>query len=326
MARAGQSRDAARAASDLAAANYMAPAIRAFAAAANVLPDAVERVCETGDDGTREVLQAALRETVRRWAGLEVLRLGTPGTAQGMQHIQGNRHMQPWWRVAPAGAPNGLPHRDVATVIARGDIADLAPDRFVRLPAAAQGLGALDVLISDRRAPLAPGHAARFRCAYAQSVAERLATFAADDGRTKARGPAGDARALLAGLIDGLKAVRADVGQMRVRPAFVAPSLTRAYYAARVAVLEALYEAMDLEAMLPDSKDWVKNRANTAWRTLKASDGAGGRGDGVGKGEAPTVQAVLESCDVLSALIADEIAVEFGLTRRADVGSRNATR
>ena len=71
---------------------------------------------------------------------------------------------------------------------------------------------------------------------------------------------------------------------------------------------------MALESYLADDKVWVKNWIGGAWRTLKASDGAGGHNDGNAKDDAPPAQKVFDMASGIRKLVAAELSVAAGVT------------
>ncbi len=101
-------------------------------------------------------------------------------------------------------------------------------------------------------------------------------------------------------------------------PAFTGPfaksNLSRAYFQTGVASLDKFYEAMDLESYLPEDKDWIKNWVGGAWRTLRASDGAGGRVSSVDRVDAPKIRKVFDIISELKKLAGGEMAAAAGLT------------
>lgn len=306
---------------------HVLPAISAFRVKAGKLPEAVASVCASGDDAAREVLIAAFRETTLAWARIEFLRFG-PLTEAGRRE-----------RISFWPDPRGVMNRQLRQVLASKDTKVIGGGAIAKQSAALQGLPALEVLIIDKDVPLAPGEATAFRCALAQAIAENIAAMAGDlqQSWTKAGGwtdkmlrPGSDndtykepkeaASELVKALLVGLQLI----GDGQVKPhieattPFVGPyaksNLPALYYKAGVDSLEQFYEALSLESYLASDKDWVKTWAGGAWRTMKASNGSGGRGEGVAKGDEPPVRKVFGMITGLRKLVVGELSVAAGLT------------
>ncbi len=306
---------------------HVIPRIAAFDRAAAPLPDAVTRVCESGDDAAREELGAQFRQTVEAWAGVEFLRFG-PMIAGGL------REKVSFWP-----DPRGIMTRQLRQLLASNDMTVAEAGAIAKQSAALQGLPALEVLLTDKDVPLAPGDASKFRCALATAIATNVATLAHQlhDAWTKSGGwqdkmlrpgsdndtykdPQESAAELVKALLVGFQLV----GDVQVKPQLLAKAkvsgpyekanLSKAYYAASVASLQALYDAMALEDYLPENKDWVKNWAGGAWRTMVASDGAGGHAAGVAQDDAPALRVLHDRISGLRKLIVGEMSIAAGLT------------
>lgn len=308
-------------------AKHVIPGVEALAATAARLPEAVEMVCSKDDDAGREVLGSIFRETVLAWARIEFMRFG-PLTEAGRRE-----------RISFWPDPRGVMNRQLRQLLSGKDTMAISGGAIAKQSAALQGLPALEVLITDKQAPLAPGDASAYRCALALAIAENVKGMSSDllQSWTKAGGwkdkmlrPGSDndtykepkeaASELVKALLVGFQLV----GDGQVKPhidatapvsgPYAKSNLSALYYKAGVQSLEKLYNAMALESYLAPDKDWVKNWAGGAWKTMNASDGAGGRGDGVAKGDEPPVAKVLAMFSGMRKLVVAELSVAAGLT------------
>ncbi len=306
---------------------HVVPAFENLNKNASRLPYAVAQICETGTDGSREEFGSAFRDTVFAWAAVEFLRFG-PMTEGG------RRERMSFWP-----DPRGIMNRQLRQLIASADLKAIQDGAIAKQSAAVQGLPALEVLMTDKDVPLGLGEASAFRCKYAAALAANISAMAQQlfDGWTKPGGwrdkmlrPGSDndtykepqeaaselVKALLVGfqlIADGEVKPRLDANSTFSGP-YAKANLSKGYFEAGVLSLEKLYDSMDLEGYLPEEKDWVKNWAGGAWRTMKASDGAGGRGVGVAKGDAPPRRKVFDMNSGLRKLVFGEISVAAGLT------------
>ncbi len=306
---------------------HILPRVAALEIAAEPLAGDVKRVCENGDDASREDLSGHFRQTVEAWAGVEFLRFGPMIDA-------GLREKISFWP-----DPRGIMARQMRPFIATSDLKAVEGGALAKQSAALQGLPALEVLLTDKDAPLAPGAASAFRCAFALAIAENVAALAhrlrdawtMDGGwKDKMLRPGSDndtykgsqesAAEIVKALLVGFQLI----ADMQVKPHFETAAtlagpfekanLSKAYYAASVASLQALYDAAALEDFLPEDKDWVKNWAGGAWRVMQASDGAGGRSASAAEDEAPLVRVLFDRITGLRKLIVGEMSPAAGLT------------
>lgn len=306
---------------------HVVPHFTALRDAAAPLPVDVERVCAHGDDASREVAISAFRNTVKAWAGVAYLRFGP-------MLENARRERMSFWP-----DPRGVMKRQLRGLIAAADEKALADDGIAKQSAAVQGLPALEVLLTDKSAPLGPGPDAHFRCQLAHAIAANVRGLsdALYEGWTKEGGwrdkmlrPGSDndtykepqeaanelVKAFLTGLAlvgDGEVKPRLDA-TAKFQPPFEKSEATRGHFIAGVRSLAALYEALNLEAFLPDDKDWVINWTGGAWRTLRTSDGAGGAVDGVKKQDAPPLRKVYGMFSGLRKITLTELAPAAGLT------------
>jgi uncharacterized protein len=306
---------------------HVVPHFQALNTAAVALPDAVTEVCTVGNDSTREELATAFRNTVVAWAGVEYLRFGPM--------IEGaRRERMSFWPDA-----RGIMNRQLRQLMTSKDEKAVELGAIAKQSAAVQGLPALEVLIADKDMPLGPAEASAFRCKLAVAIASNIKAISEElnqawtkDGgwKDKMLRPGSDndtykepqeaASELVKAFVTGLQLV-AD-GEVKPRldskVAFAGPyaksNLSAEYFGAGVASLEAFYDGMALESYLSEEKDWVKNWTGGAWKTLRASDGAGGRASGVAKGDDPPVPKVMGMFSGLRKIVTAELSVAAGLT------------
>jgi uncharacterized protein len=306
---------------------HILPRVAALDAAAAPLAGDVKRVCENGDDASREDLSGHFRQTVQAWAAVEFLRFGPMIDA-------GLREKISFWP-----DPRGILARQMRQFLVTSDVKDVEGGAIAKQSAALQGLPALEVLLTDKDAALAPGAASAFRCAFALAIAENVSglthrlreAWSKDGGwKDKMLRPGSDndtykdsqesAAEVVKALLVGFQLI----ADMQVKPRleaaatlagpFEKANLSKAYFASSVASLQALYDAVALEDYLPGDKDWVKNWAGGAWRVMQASDGAGGRSASAAKDEAPVVRVLFDRITGLRKLILGEMSPAAGLT------------
>ena len=71
---------------------------------------------------------------------------------------------------------------------------------------------------------------------------------------------------------------------------------------------------LSLRTFSSPTKDWVKNWVGGAWRTIEASDGAGGRSQKAQRDDAPPLREVFDKMNGLRKLVVGEMTVDAGLT------------
>ena len=306
---------------------HILPRVAAVEIAAGPLAGDVKRVCENGDDASREELSGHFRQAVEAWAGVDFLRFGPMLDA-------GLREKISFWP-----DPRGILARQLRQFLVSSDVTAVEGGAIAKQSAALQGLPALEVLLTDKDAPLAPGSASAFRCAFALAIAENVAalTHRLHDAWSKASGwkdkmlrtgsdndTYKDSQESAAEIVKALLVGFQLIGDVQVKPRleaattlagpFEKANLSKAYYASSVASLQALYDTVALEDYLPEDKDWVKNWAGGAWRVIQASDGAGGRSASAAKDEAPVLRVLFDRITGLRKLIVGEMSPAAGLT------------
>lgn len=303
---------------------HVLPHFRALRAAAAHLPEKVSHVCQTGDDGAREVLTTAFRNTVLAWAGVAYIRFGPLS-------VDSRRERMSFWP-----EPRGIVNRKLRQFLASNDTA--AADAISKQSAAVQGLPALEMLITDRDVPLGPTPAAAFRCKLAEAIAANVSRLAdeintdwikAGGWKDKMIRPGSDnaiykeprdaASELVKALLTGFQLI----ANSEIKPQFdrkrgfdgpyEKANLSKAYFSAGITSVDKFYQVMALESFLDDDKDWVKNWAGGAWRTLRETDGAGGAVPGVPKHFAPPLRKVYEMLIGIRKLVGGEMSAAAGL-------------
>ena len=93
---------------------HLLPHFEDLRAAAEYLPDKVSKVCQTGDDGAREVLDSALHKAVLAWAGVAYIRFGPLSVVSRRERLS-------FWP-----DPRGIVNRQLRQLIASNDPAAAA--------------------------------------------------------------------------------------------------------------------------------------------------------------------------------------------------------
>lgn len=229
--------------------------------------------------------------------------------------------------------------------MANQNLSQMNADAISKQSAALQGLPALEYLLTDNTAPLGPDAKSADRCALANAISQNIANNARDlehgwtrDGgwKDKMLRPGSDndtykdpnesasefVKALLVGfqLLADLQvkprfdATRKQQGHITLVGPYEKSGLVKAYYAASVASLEKFYDTLAMENFLPEEQDWVKNWAGGAWRTMRASDGVGGRRPEAGRDDTPSLRELFDKITGLRKLVSREMAASAGLT------------
>lgn len=307
---------------------HILPHFAALRDAAAPLPMAVDSVCHRGGEAAHEAAISAFRNTVRAWAGVQYLRFGP-------MIEQARRERMSFWP-----DPRGVMKRQLRSLIAQADEKSVVGDGVIaKQSAAVQGLPALEVLLTDEAVPLGSGDQAAFRCKLAVAIAKNVSDIAAglysdwskEGGwKDKMLRPGSDndtykepqeaANELVKAFLTGLSLI-ADTEvkpqldeKARFVPPFEKADASKDYFIHGIRSLAELYEVMNLEVFLPEDKFWVVNLAGGAWRTLKASDGAGGAAPGIAKRDAPLLRRVFGMLAGLRKVTLVELSPAAGLT------------
>lgn len=309
---------------------HIIPHVAAFRVAAAKLPDTVARVCERGDKASRRAVTKSFRDAVESYAAIEFLRFG-PLQQSGL------REKLSFWP-----DPRGILPRQMRQLLTSPDAATADVAFIKKQSAALQGLPALEILLTDRNTPLAPGPGSATQCALAKSIAGAIADNAAafDAAWTKDGGwkdkmlrpgsdndtykePSEAASELVKALLVGFQLV-ADV---QVKPRldaldakgnatgpYAASNLTQVHYTVFVTSLNQFYDTLGLEQYLGDDQLWIKNWASGAWRAIRSSDGLGGRVADASRSSSPTLREVFDKTTGLRKLVSRELAAASHLT------------
>lgn len=312
---------------------HVLPHIATLKAQAERLAQSVDQLCQNGADASREEVESEFRKTVEAYAGIEFFRFG-PLVEKG------RREKISFWP-----DPRGIVPRQLRQFMAAKDMSLANTDAIAKQSAALQGLPALEFLLTDKTAPLGPHETSAYRCALARAISQNIANQARDleigwtrDGgwKDKMLRPGSDndtykdpneaasefVKALLVGfqlLADvqvkpRFDATRKQQGHITLVGPYEKSGLVKAYYAASVTSLEQFYDTLAMENFLPEDQDWVKNWAGGAWRTMRASDGVGGRRPEIGRDDTPSLRELFDKITGLRKLVAREMAASAGLT------------
>ncbi|MBX9683320.1 MAG: imelysin family protein [Hyphomicrobium sp.] len=306
---------------------HIIPHVTAFKTAAAKLPETIAHVCERGDKSSRTAAAKSFREAIESYAAIEFLRFG-PLQQSGL------REKLSFWP-----DPRGILPRQMRQLLTSPDAATADVAFIKKQSAALQGLPALEILLTDRNTPLAPGPESVTQCALAKSIAGAIADNAAafDTAWTKDGGwkdkmlrpgsdndtykePSEAASELVKALLVGFQLVadvqlkpRLDAKDKATGP-YAASNLTQAHYTAFVTSLNQFYDTLGLELYLGDDQLWVKNWASGAWRAIRASDGLGGRVADASRSTSPTLREVFDKTTGLRKLVSRELATASHLT------------
>lgn len=303
------------------------PHIQALKESANALPQAVGGLCAGDKPAAHDAFVGAFRRVAEAYASVDFLRFGP--MLEG-----GRRERLFYWP-----DPRGFLARQLRLVLLNKDQAVLQPGMLAKQSVAVQGLPALEVLATDKNAPLGPGEPARYRCELAHAIAVNVATVAGEiaDGWERPGGwkdkmlkpgpdndtyknadePASEfVKALLTGLsLTGDLQMKPQFDKkIRLTPPLSKLGLQKAYYAANVNSLKQLYDALNLEGFLGADKDWVRNWCGGAWRAIISSDGAGGLMPHSIREEAPTPREVFDRMGGLRKLVIGQMTTAAKLT------------
>jgi uncharacterized protein len=309
-------------------AKHVIPEVSAFADATSPLPNKAENVCKTGDEAAREELEGQLRKAIYAYARVDFLRFG-PMQRNGM------REKLSFWP-----DPRGIMRRQLRQFLSSKGAETATTELMLKQSAALQGLPALEALVFDQTdGTLGPDPSQTKRCTVAMAVAGAIATNAntvkeqwlkeggwkdkmlrpGSDNDTY-KEPSESASELVKALLVGFQ-LTSDV---QVKPLIAAkdepygPYLTshseRQFFLENIKSIHKFYETLALESALADDQGWIVNWAGGAWRTILASDGAGGYADGARKPGAPQPREVFDKIVGLRKLVSREMAAASKLT------------
>jgi predicted lipoprotein len=312
---------------------YVLPHIAELKSQTERLALSVDQLCQNGAEASREEVASEFRKTVEAYAAIEFFRFG-PLVEKG------RREKLSFWP-----DPRGIVPRQLRLFMANQNLSQMNADAISKQSAALQGLPALEYLLTDNTAPLGPDAKSTDGCALANAISQNIVNNARDleHGWTKDGGwkdkmlrPGSDndtykdpnesasefVKALLVGfqlLADvqikpRFDATRKQQGHITLVGPYEKSGLVKAYYAASVASLQKFYDTLAMENFLPEEQDWVKNWAGGAWRTMRASDGVGGRRPEAGRDDTPSLRELFDKITGLRKLVSREMAASAGLT------------
>lgn len=306
---------------------HIIPHIDALKAAAEPLPAAVENVCKSGSAESRQQLSQQFAKVVEAYAGIDFLRFGP-------MLEKGRREQISFWP-----DPRGFLGRQMRLILTAQDNAIAEPGALAKQSAAVQGLVALEYLMQDKDVPLGPDEAARYRCVFAGAIARNIVRLV-DEVSTGWEKPGGWADKMLhpgpendtykneseaavevvKALIVGLS-LTADLQikpqidpKNRLKPPYDKSGLQKPFYAASIASLHQLYDALQLESYLPPERRWMKDWVAGTWRALEASDGAGGHSSHVERDDTPTPRELFDRANGLRNMVSNRLSVAAKLT------------
>lgn len=306
---------------------FILPRLAVLDREAAALGAATAQLCGADAAQARDTASKSFAKTVQAWAAVDFLRFGP--LIEG-----GRRERMSFWP-----DPRGFLDRQLRQALAAQDPKILEAEAFSKQSAALQGLPALEALLNNPDLKAGPDGRPLYPCALAAAVAANIAAMAhsletdwtknggwkdkmfrpgSDNDTYKEPGEA--ASELVKAALVGLQ-LAADLqlkpqieGKSRVSRPFERSGQSRAYYMATVAALHDYYGVMNLESYLPEDKAWIVNWSAGAWRSILASDGAGGAAAAVKPEDAPPVRAVFDRMSGLRKLITSEISAAAGLT------------
>ncbi|WP_045837192.1 imelysin family protein [Hyphomicrobium sp. 99] len=306
---------------------HIIPHFDALKTAAAPLPAAVVNVCKTGSADANRELSERFAKVVEAYAGVDFLRFGP-------MLEKGRREQLSFWP-----DPRGYLARQMRLILTKQDATLSQPDAIGKQSAAVQGLTALEFLMQDKDVPLGPGEPARYRCVVAEAIAANVVRLT-DEITTGWEKPGGWADRMLhpgpenetyknseeaavevvKALIVGLS-LTADLQikpqidpKIHLKPPYEKSGLQKPFYAASIASLHELYNALQLEDYLTPDKRWMKDWVAGTWRALESSDGAGGRASHAERDEPPTPREVFDRANGLRNMVSNRLSVAAKLT------------
>ena len=154
---------------------HIIPRYAALADSAAALRGAVDSLCATPDAGSLATARRAFHDAMDRWMRVEHVRIGPMERDLNRQRL----YFWPDFR--------GRGHRQLSGLLAAGDDARLAPERFGKGSVAIQGLPALErLLFAGTPGDFAEDGAPSFRCRLAAAIGANVAavTRAVHEGWT----------------------------------------------------------------------------------------------------------------------------------------------
>jgi predicted lipoprotein len=146
------------------------PGYARFAETSRAFADAAGTLCKTPSPAALDDTRAAARAALLAWGRIEPMRFG-PITQQ--QRLE---------RLLFYPDPHGIAAKQTAKLLAKGDAADIEPEKLAGASIAVQGFGAVDATLygKDADALGVASPEASFRCRYVHALALDIAQIAAE--------------------------------------------------------------------------------------------------------------------------------------------------
>lgn len=281
--RAGLNLDAVPSVMQKAVDDFIRPGYRDLLEGTETLAEAAHTLCEKPSAETLGDVQMSFDEVVQQWSAIEIVRVGPV--------IEANRFER--FLFFPDRKSTGL--KQVQRILATNDETATAAETLKGKSVAAQGLGALEYVLYGTGADVLPAEKNGFRCRYGAAIADNLKAVAGDlhaewekpDGIQAAwKNPGPDnpvyrdgkeaATELLGVLVHGVESIR----DQRLRPFYAGiikgepdkghPKMaiywrsgnTMPALSANFTALQTLFDAADMQALLPDGNDDVVSAVN----------------------------------------------------------------
>jgi uncharacterized protein len=264
------------------------PRVKDLRKATAQLASGMKRLCAA--PGKRSRKRAAARrfkKVVLAWGAVDFLRFGP---------ITKNHRLERFFFWPD---PRATTWRQLTALLAKKDPALLDPRELAKQSVAVQGLGALELILTDKKKPLSGrNETSVYRCAYAKTIADNLNNIAieiegewtAPDGwRQRMLTPGSDnaiykdasetAREIVKAILIGLQIAQERnivprlekaLGKTRkpLRVPFQKAGLTNPYLASRIVSIAAIFMAVDLTAYVPPDKAWMRKFILGAFKAL----------------------------------------------------------
>ncbi|MCV9999109.1 hypothetical protein OE766_12690 [Pararhizobium sp. YC-54] len=281
--RAGLKQDAVPSVMQKAVDDFIRPGYRDLLEGTETLAEAAHTLCEKPSAETLGDVRMSFDEVVQQWSAIEIVRVGPV--------IEGNRFERVLF--FPDRKSTGL--KQVQRILATNDETATAAETLKGKSVAAQGLGALEYVLYGTGADVLPAERNGFRCRYGAAIADNLKAVAGElhaewekpDGVQAAwKKPGPDnpvyrdgkeaATELLGVLVHGVESIR----DQRLRPFYAGiikgepdkghPKMaiywrsgnTMPALSVNFTALQTLFNAADMQALLPDGNDDVVSAVN----------------------------------------------------------------
>ena len=144
------------------------PGYARFAETSRAFADASAALCKTPSPAALDATREAARAALLAWGRIEPVRFG-PITQQ--QRLE---------RLLFYPDPHGIAAKQIAKLLAKGDAADIEPEKLAGASVAVQGFGAVDAALYGKGAETltTASPEASFRCSYVRALALDIAQIA----------------------------------------------------------------------------------------------------------------------------------------------------